>query len=96
MSLLATKKILSKPSENRLPPPPIDTLKETLGINYITVDWLAGDGSDRCYYRITSSDLDHSLVLMQLSSSDAHLLDNDKYDWITIISMVFIRTPRCK
>ena len=84
MSLSATKNILSKSSANRLPPPPIDVLKKALNINYITVDWLAGDGSDRCYYRIKSSELENSLVLMQLSSSDAYLLEDDKYDWMTI------------
>ena len=65
-------------------PSPIDVLKKALNINYITVDWLAGDGSDRCYYRIKSSELENSLVLMQLSSSDAYLLEDDKYDWMTI------------
>ncbi len=67
-----------------LPPPPIPYLKERLNLAHLEVEWLAGDGSDRCYYRIRSSQLEDSLVLMQLSESDAVLLRESRYPWIII------------
>ena len=83
-SAIKNENILSKNKENRLPPPPISVLKKCLNTEFLTVEWLAGDGSDRCYYRIKSPTLDNSLVLMQLSSSDAEQLIDDNYDWIKI------------
>lgn len=67
-----------------LPSPPPDALCKALGIDSITIDWLAGDGSDRCYYRICSPELNHTLVLMQLSEKDAHLIKDNGYEWIKI------------
>jgi hypothetical protein len=79
--------IVSSTSRKRtdaLPPPPPEAICEHLGIDRITIEWLAGDGSDRCYYRLLSSELDRSLVLMQLSQSDAEKLANNGYEWIQI------------
>jgi len=73
---------------NALPPPPPEALCEALGISNITIDWLAGDGSDRCYYRLSSSELTATLVLMQLSGSDAEALKNGGYDWIRIATIL--------
>ena len=33
--------ILNMNRENRLPPPPIEILKNTLGTEYLTIEWLA-------------------------------------------------------
>jgi len=73
---------------NALPPPPLETICAALKINTLTIDWLAGDGSDRCYYRISSSDLKNTQVLMQLSGSDAEALKKGGYDWIRIAEIL--------
>jgi len=52
------------------------------------MEWLAGDGSDRCYYRIRSPELPNPLVLMQLSGSDAEALKSGGYEWITIANLL--------
>ncbi len=67
-----------------LPSPPPDAICRSLNIHSLSIDWLAGDGSDRCYYRIQSPELKHSLVLMQLSKKDAHLIKDHGYEWIKI------------
>lgn len=77
-----------------LNPPAPRLLAEELKVTSLTVEWLAGDGSDRCYYRLRSpefrsklnlsQEVEPTLVLMQLSSSDAELLKNDGYDWINV------------
>lgn len=67
-----------------LPPPPPAAICKQLGITQVTIEWLAGDGSDRCYYRVTSPELSYPLVLMQLSQSDAVKLENNGYEWIQI------------
>ncbi|MFW7378280.1 MAG: aminoglycoside phosphotransferase family protein [Oligoflexus sp.] len=76
--------ITSRKRTDALPPPPPDVICKALGIQHLTIEWLAGDGSDRCYYRILSSELAQPLVLMQLSLSDAKKLENNGYEWIQI------------
>jgi len=80
-----------KKRSNALPPPPPDILAQALGLSTITVEWLAGDGSDRCYYRLYSSDMPSPLVLMQLSGQDAQALKDDGYDWVTVAAMLSAR-----
>lgn len=65
-----------------LPPPPKEELEKALKIDHVRVEWLAGDGSDRCYYRLHSDELSEPLVLMQLSENDAIKLREDGYDWL--------------
>lgn len=65
-----------------LPPPPEWAIAQALGLEKVNVSWLAGDGSDRCYYRIQSSK--GSYVLMQLSGDDALQLQKDGYEWVKI------------
>lgn len=67
-----------------LPPPSPDAIAQALGLKTLTVEWLAGDGSDRCYYRIRSSERPHPMVLMQLSGQDAQALKDNGYDWINV------------
>lgn len=65
-----------------LPPPPEWAIAQALGLEQVTVSWLAGDGSDRCYYRIQCPK--GSYVLMQLSGDDALQLQKDGYEWVKI------------
>ena len=67
---------------NTLPPPPESAIASALGLAQVKVSWLAGDGSDRCYYRIHSGE--KSFVLMQLSGDDAVQLKNNGYEWVNI------------
>ncbi|RZA14951.1 MAG: DUF1679 domain-containing protein [Proteobacteria bacterium] len=67
---------------NTLPPPPDAAIAKALGVDQVKVSWLAGDGSDRCYYRIQAGD--KSFVLMQLSGDDAVQLKNNGYEWVKI------------
>jgi len=86
-----TKKLGRKGALN---PPAPKLLADELNVSGLTIEWLAGDGSDRCYYRLRSPEFrsklhlskeaEPTLVLMQLSSSDAALLKNDGYDWINV------------
>lgn len=79
--------VAAKPPLGRreiLPPPPEGVVAKALGLKSVAIGWLAGDGSDRCYYRVTSPERTDSLVLMQLSGQDAELLKQDEYDWIKV------------
>lgn len=67
-----------------LPPPPNDAICRSLGVSSVEVSWLAGDGSDRCYYRIFVPDTKKTFVLMQLSESDAKALRENGYDWVHV------------
>lgn len=67
---------------NTLPPPPATAIAQALGVPAVDVSWLAGDGSDRCYYRVNSGE--KTFVLMQLSGDDAVQLKNNGYEWIKI------------
>lgn len=69
---------------SRLAPPPPKAVAEALGVTNITIEWLAGDGSDRCYYRVRSPERNKSYVLMQLSGTDLENLRAGSYDWIEI------------
>lgn len=82
----------------RLTPPPPTAIAKALNIRNLTIDWLAGDGSDRCYFRLRSPDLKKSLVLMQLSGADADNLKKGQYDWIEISNILranHIAAPGC-
>ena len=82
---------------NALPPPKPADVSRAVGVREITIDWLAGDGSDRCYYRIRSPQLPGSYVLMQLSESDAKNLAHGEYDWVKMCRLLdecSIRVPR--
>lgn len=76
------------PRNGALPPPTVEVLCAALNIPSLSIEWLAGDGSDRCYYRIKSSFLNQPLVLMQLSGSDALALKEERYDWVTIAQLL--------
>jgi len=78
----------AKSRSDILSPPPKEILCEVLNLSDISVEWLAGDGSDRCYYRLSSDELNETLVLMQLSQSDAKTLQDDGYDWIKISTLL--------
>jgi aminoglycoside/choline kinase family phosphotransferase len=81
-----------------LSPPPPAAIAKALEIEHLTIDWLAGDGSDRCYFRIRSHELERSLVLMQLSGADAANLLKGRYDWVEISELLRshkIAAPRC-
>jgi aminoglycoside/choline kinase family phosphotransferase len=65
-----------------LPPPPHQSLCHALDAPSVAIEWLAGDGSDRCYYRLKPSNSARSLVLMQLSGRDAEALKRGGYEWI--------------
>lgn len=80
--------VTRKPRTNALPPPSPWDVAHALGISAITIEWLAGDGSDRCYYRILSPELSKSCVLMQLSGQDAKALSENGYDWIKIADIL--------
>ncbi|MEN9835497.1 MAG: hypothetical protein RL011_1690 [Pseudomonadota bacterium] len=75
-----------------LPPPPPTEVAQALKVSAVNIDWLAGDGSDRCYYRVTSPQLAEPLVLMQLSGSDAQALKDGGYDWINIAKLLSVHS----
>ncbi len=81
-------------------PPSKEDLARLLGINELKIEWLAGDGSDRSYFRLISKDWDQPYVLMQLSGSDAEALQKDSYDWtdlcLEIRTKTKIHTPEIK
>ncbi len=59
-------------------------LKDLLNCGDLDIEWLAGDGSDRSYYRLKPADLENTYVLMKLCGSDAEALKEGRYDWIAI------------
>jgi aminoglycoside/choline kinase family phosphotransferase len=71
-----------------LPPPPQAALCKALKASHVTVQWLAGDGSDRCYYRLKLKDPAQSYVLMQLSGRDALALEEGGYEWIEMAKIL--------
>ena len=74
----------SQSAPSRLAPPPPKVVADALGVSTLTIEWLAGDGSDRCYFRVRSPEFQKSYVLMQLSGSDLENLRAGHYDWIEI------------
>ena len=87
----------SKKRGDALPPPPPKAVCKALGTNEIVIDWLAGDGSDRCYYRVLTPTSSCSYVLMQLSGQDAKDLLANGYEWIQlgeILDAQGIRVPK--
>ncbi len=92
-SMIANKR------KGALPPPPPSILSDALGVGHVHTTWLAGDGSDRCYYRIRMDGSSKSYVLMQLSGIDAEALKEGRYHWIEIASLlekhkIIIPTPK--
>ena len=87
---------MKKASVDSYPPPPLEKIEEVLQKKDLSVKWLAGDGSDRCYYRIHQNTTEHTWVLMQLSDLDAKDLQNNGYDWINIGKIIQhkIRIPK--
>lgn len=79
---LVTRAPQTPPS--RLAPPPPKVVADALKVSTLNIEWLAGDGSDRCYFRIRSPEIQKSYVLMQLSGSDLENLKAGHYDWIEI------------
>jgi aminoglycoside/choline kinase family phosphotransferase len=77
-----------KTRTNALPPPSPAEVGAALKVSALTIEWLAGDGSDRCYYRVHSPELSASYVLMQLSGQDAKALAENGYDWIKIADLL--------
>lgn len=66
---------------------PISAIQRALNRDDVTsVRWLAGDGSDRCYYRIQTED--SSFVLMQLAEGDAKALRKGDYEWLDIAKIL--------
>ena len=85
-------------TSGRLSPPPPAALAKALKIERLTIDWLAGDGSDRCYFRVRSPELNRSYVLMQLSGTDADKLKIGQYDWVDVSNILKangIAAPGC-
>lgn len=70
-------------------------LSEYFQYQAYSVKPLAGDGSDRCYYRITDADK-QTHVLMMLQGADRESLREGSYDWVRIAKILGsenIRTP---
>lgn len=78
------KAFTAQQRSDALPPPPTAAICKALGAEDIHVSWLAGDGSDRCYYRLHNPQTHSSFVLMQLSETDAKALKENGYDWIHV------------
>ncbi len=76
------------PTVKVLTPGLIKSVALALNVPHPKITWLAGDGSDRCYFRIYTGKHNKlnskSFVLMKLSDADAQALKNNGYDWVTI------------
>ena len=73
-------------------------LCEILGVEKLDVEWLAGDGSDRSYYRLKPNGAEQTYVLMKLCGADAEALKDGRYDWIAIQKLLTankVSTPLC-
>jgi len=60
----------------------VTAIADSLAVAEVTLAWLAGDGSDRQYYRIFVNNTDDSFVLMLLSKTDGLKLQTGDYEWI--------------
>lgn len=76
---------------------PISSLSRVVEGRGLSISWLAGDGSDRCYFRMSDSGLNKSWVLMQLGDEDRKALESSQYDWVVlrgILEKAGIRVPQ--
>ena len=62
----------------------LSSLADVLAMTSPKISYLAGDGSDRSYYRVADASGLGKAVLMYLSESDAKLLAFGRYDWTHI------------
>ena len=60
---------------------PISQLEQSLGYSDLACEWLAGDGSDRSYFRVRAPEQGKSWVLMQLGPADEQMLKTNDYCW---------------
>jgi aminoglycoside/choline kinase family phosphotransferase len=65
----------------------LSVLRRQLDDDELKCHWLAGDGSDRSYFRVTLRD-ESTLVLMQLSDSDCAKLRAGKYEWLLLAGLL--------
>lgn len=75
---------------------PLNDLECSLGYQNLAYEWLAGDGSDRSYFRIRSPHDGKSWVLMQLGPDDERMLKNNEYCWVHLAKYLLshgVRTP---
>ncbi len=94
MNIQTSAAAMSIPKGAIAPPTP-NQIALALNTQSVTICWLAGDGSDRSYYRVLDAE-NNSFVLMQLSGDDAASLNEGKYEWITIQKLLAchnIKTP---
>lgn len=61
-----------------------EKLTGILSMNSPRVSFLAGDGSDRSYYRVKDAGGVGTAVLMYLSEKDSELVGSNQYDWTHI------------
>ena len=61
---------------------PMGSLKHIVNAQSLEVTWLAGDGSDRSYFRVSEKGASKSWVLMQLGDVDRKALEKQNYDWV--------------
>jgi aminoglycoside/choline kinase family phosphotransferase len=80
--------MITRRRKGALPPPPSAILAKALGVEAVQTSWLAGDGSDRCYYRILIEGSRETFVLMQLSGTDADALKENRYQWIEMAKLL--------
>lgn len=69
-----------------------------LAVESVTITWLAGDGSNRSYYRISEPN-GQTWVLMQLGEDDQKKVKSGQYEWIElgeILNQQGIRAPNLK
>lgn len=81
---------LEKQTKNHYTTPPTHELAEALRAESVALCFLAGDGSDREYFRVSyqQSGLEKTCVLMQLSPDEAKPLLKSEYEWITVGSIM--------
>jgi len=59
-------------------------IRSFIGDSSLQSHWLAGDGSDRSYYRVKSPTGGKSFVVMMLSDVDTAKIRAGTYEWITV------------
>lgn len=88
LELLKTPSLVRVARSGATPPASAERVAEALGVSRVEISWLAGDGSDRCYYRIHIPETSKTCVMMQLSPKDSKLLEDQGYDWILIANIL--------